>query len=42
MAEKKRIWRGAEGEFSKKDLTKWFKVFNTTKLAQIKEIFNKK
>ena len=41
LAEKKRLWQGKEGVFAKKDLDKWFKVYNQTKLAEIKEIFNK-
>jgi len=28
LAERKRIWKGAEGTYSKKDLSKWFKVYN--------------
>ena len=32
---------GENGQFAKKDLAKWYKVYNQTKLAEIKEIFNK-
>ena len=41
LAERKRLWEGKEGQFNKKDLAKWYKVYNQTKLAEIKEIFNK-
>ena len=42
LAEKKRLWIGEEGQFSKKDLAKWYKVYNQTKLAEMKDIFDKK
>ena len=41
LAERKRLWEGEEGQFNKKDLAKWYKVYNQTKLAEMKEIFNK-
>ncbi|CDW88586.1 UNKNOWN [Stylonychia lemnae] len=41
LAEKKRLWVGEEGQFAKKDLAKWYKVYNQTKLAEMREIFDK-
>jgi hypothetical protein len=28
LAEKKRIWEGENGRFAKKELNKWFKLYN--------------
>lgn len=41
LAEKKRLWEGEGGTYAKKDLAKWYKVYNQTKLADMPEIFNK-
>jgi hypothetical protein len=32
LAEKKRIWMGAEGNFKKSDIQDWFKVWDETRL----------
>lgn len=41
-AERKRLWCGEDGEhFEVKDLASWYKIYNQTKLAQMKEIFRK-
>jgi hypothetical protein len=38
LAETKRIWRGKKkGKFPAKELVKWFKVFDETKLYQARE-----
>jgi hypothetical protein len=34
VAEKKRLWKGDKGKFKKKDLGKWFKLYDETKLFE--------
>ena len=34
VAEKKRMWKGKRGKFKVKELVKWFKVYDETKLYE--------
>lgn len=40
-AEKKFRWKGEKGSFKKKDLQKWFKVYDETKLYQLRKKIDK-
>jgi len=41
LAEQKRMWRGEEGNFARRDLVAWFKIYNQTKLTDAQGYFKK-
>lgn len=42
LAEKKRLWKGEEGKFSKQDLAQWYRIYNQTKITEMKGDFKKR
>ena len=41
LAESKKRWKGRKGKFKKKDLAQWFKVYDETKLWEIRQEIKK-
>ena len=41
VAEKKRMWKGKRGHFKDKELIKWFKVYDETKLFEARKNIEK-
>lgn len=41
LAEKKRLWKGEGGRFKKKDLSKWHKLYDETKLYDARKTIKK-
>ena len=41
LAEHKRLWRGKKNLFAKKDLNKWLKLYDETKLHELKQKISK-
>lgn len=41
LAEKKRLWKGRKGNFKKKDLGKWYKLYDETKLYEARQTIKK-
>ncbi len=41
VAEKKRFWKGKKGKFKIKELNKWYKVYDETKLYEARIHINR-